>query len=111
AGDQYVPLGESTAQGRMREFDFYVSDAWRVRPNLTINAGLRYMLQLPFYPRNNSYTTVSEAALYGVSGLGNLFAPGTLGGAKPTYVQYPDGTKVGYAPPSVPGANKLPRPD
>jgi Carboxypeptidase regulatory-like domain len=92
AGDQYVPLGQSTAQGRMREFDFYVSDAWRVRPNLTINAGVRYMLQLPFYPRNNSYTTVSEAALYGVSGLGNLFAPGTLTGARPTYVQYPDGT-------------------
>src|SRR5204862_2168179 len=37
SGDQYVPLGQSIAQGRMRELDFYVADAWRATSNLTIN--------------------------------------------------------------------------
>jgi hypothetical protein len=92
AGDSFVPLGESTAQGRMREFDFYASDSWRATPTLTVSGGLRYVLANPFYPTNNSYTTVTEAGLYGVSGVGNLFMPGTLTGTKPSFIQYPAGT-------------------
>ena len=92
SGDSYVPLGLSRAEGRMREFDFFAADSWRVRPSVTISAGLRYVLELPFYPTNNSYTAVTEASLYGVSGTGNLFNPGTLTGARPGFVQYPAGT-------------------
>jgi hypothetical protein len=91
-GTEYVPLGKSRAAGRMREFDFYVADSWRATPNLTISGGFRYVLQNPFYPVNNSYTTTTEAGLYGVSGDGNLFKPGTLTGSKTTLVQYPEGT-------------------
>ena len=36
-------------------------DTWRVRPNLTINAGLRYEVQLPFTSKNNSYSTATLA--------------------------------------------------
>ncbi len=43
----------------MREFNFFVSDSWRMRPSLTVSAGLRYVLQNPFYPTNDSYTTVT----------------------------------------------------
>jgi len=32
AGDQYVPLGLSRAEGRMREFNVYVADSWRISP-------------------------------------------------------------------------------
>jgi hypothetical protein len=92
AGDAYVPLGLSRAQGRMREFDFFAADSWRVTPSVTVSAGLRYVLALPFYPTNNSYTTVTQEGLYGISGVGNLFKPGTTPGTKPTYVQYPAGT-------------------
>ncbi len=56
-GTQYVPLGQSRAAGRMREFDFYAADSWRVRTDLTVSAGVRYVLANPFYPVNNSYTT------------------------------------------------------
>ncbi len=92
AGDAYVPLGLSRAAGRMREFDFYAADKWNVSSSITVSAGVRYVLELPFYPTNNSYTTVTNASLYGISGEGNLFKPGTLTGTKPSFVQYPAGT-------------------
>src|SRR3954470_8226194 len=92
AGDSDVPLGKSRAQGRMREFDFFAADTWRATSNLTVSAGLRYVLANPFYPTNNSYSTTTEAELYGISGDGNLFKPGTLAGAKPLLTQYGAGT-------------------
>jgi hypothetical protein len=98
-GSQYVPLGKSRAEGNMREWDFYAADTWRIRNNVTLSGGLRYVLQQPFYPVNNSYTQVSQQSLCGVSGTGsdatggcNLFMPGTLGGAKPVFTQYGEGT-------------------
>ena len=39
-GDAYNLLGASRAEGRMREFNIFVSDSWRVRPNLTVSARL-----------------------------------------------------------------------
>ena len=91
--DQYGYLGLSKAQGRMREFDFFVHDTWRVKPNLTVNYGLRYALQLPLYPLNNSYATATLADIYGVSGEGNLFKPG-IAGSPPVFVQYKEGEKA-----------------
>jgi hypothetical protein len=92
SGDEYVPLGKSRAAGRTREFNFYAADSWRVTPTLTVSGGLRYVLQNPFYPTNNSYTTVTEEGLYGISGAGNLFKPGTLAGSRSGFLQFPEGT-------------------
>ena len=92
AGDQYVALGRSRAEGRMREFDFYAADTWRARSNVTISYGVRYVLPLPFYPTNASYSTVTPESLYGISGVNNLFKPGTGTGSRPNFVQYPAGT-------------------
>jgi hypothetical protein len=91
AGDTYVPLGKSRAAGRMREFDAFFADTWRATTSLTVSAGLRYVLANPFYPTNNSYSTISEAGLFGISGDGNLFKPGTLTGSKPLLTQYEAG--------------------
>ncbi len=91
--DEYDFLGLSKAQGRMREFDFFVHDTWRAKPNLTLNYGLRYALQLPLYPLNNSYATATLADVYGVSGEGNLFKPG-ISGSPPVFVQYQQGEKA-----------------
>ena len=52
----------------MREAGFFVQDSWRIRPDLTVNAGLRYELQFPFTPRNNSYSTATVESFCGVSG-------------------------------------------
>jgi hypothetical protein len=92
SGSSYVPFGPSRAEGRMREFDFYGADTWRISQTVTVSGGLRYVLENPFYPTNNSYTTLSQAALYGISGNGNLFEPGTLSGTHSSLVQFPAGT-------------------
>jgi hypothetical protein len=90
-GDAYNLLGKSRAEGRMRELNFFASDSWRLRPSVTVSAGLRYVMANPFYPTNDSYTTVTPEGLYGVSGDGNLFKPGTLTGTRPQYVRYAKG--------------------
>ena len=98
-GSSYVPLGLSRAEGRMRELNFFAADSWRVGPSLTVSAGLRYVLQLPFYPTNNSYTTASAASLTGAT--------------RPVFDQYPEGTyayktdKNNFAP-SIGAAWQLP---
>jgi hypothetical protein len=96
---QYEYLGNGFQRGQMRQWGFYVQDNWRVKDNLTINAGLRYELQQPFVSLNNSYSTATLADICGVSGLGadgqcNLFKPGTLTGQKPKYVNYAKGTEA-----------------
>ena len=49
------------------------------------------MLQNPFYPTNDSYTTLTVDSLYGVSGVGNIGKPGTLTGARPQFIRFPAG--------------------
>ena len=94
--NQYQYLGNGFQRGTMRQWGFYVQDNWRVRNNLTINAGLRYELQQPFVSRNDSYSTATLADICGISGIGadgqcNLFKPGTLTGRAPFYVNYTAG--------------------
>jgi hypothetical protein len=43
-GQEFVPLQPLTLDQRMQEYNFYMQDDWRVRPNLTVNVGLRYEL-------------------------------------------------------------------
>jgi hypothetical protein len=97
-GTTYNILGESLQKGRHNEVDFFLNDSWRVRPNLTVNAGLRYALLMPFYALNNSYSSADMAAVLGVTGigpgfevgsagsnLGNLFQPGVMTGTPPVF--------------------------
>ena len=86
--NQYQYLGSLIQRGQMHEFGFFVQDSWRARKNVTVNAGVRYELQLPFVARNNNYSQATMADLYGISGLNNLFKPGTLTGQKPVLVAY-----------------------
>jgi hypothetical protein len=67
-----------------------------MRPNLTLNAGLRYELQLPLKPEISVYSTNTITDACGISGEGqgiggrpcNLFSPGTLTGTAPVYRQF-----------------------
>jgi TonB dependent receptor len=94
ATNEYEFLGLGTERGRMRELGFFAQDSWRIRPNLTVNAGLRYELQMPFYALNDSYYQASIEDVWGVSGVGNLFKPGVLTGRKPVFVPFNKGTRA-----------------
>jgi len=56
----------------MWQLGFFVQDGWRWKPDLTINAGLRYEVQLPFEALNNSYSYADINDIFGPTGPGDL---------------------------------------
>jgi hypothetical protein len=103
----YEYMGRRMQRARLRDLGFYVQDNWRIRPNLSLNLGLRYEVQMPFEALNNSYSSASLADAWGVSGLAagcdassvsrescNIFKAGTLQGSKPQFVQLQKGVKA-----------------
>jgi hypothetical protein len=96
---QYSYLGPATQRARMRDFGFFLQDSWRMRPNLSVNLGLRYELQMPFYALNNSYSTAEIDDVCGVSGPSgesacNLFQPGNVPGRLPVFRNLAEGEHV-----------------
>jgi hypothetical protein len=75
------------------EASAYFQDAWRFRTNLNLNLGLRYELYTAPKELNNLglLPVGGSAALYGISGAGNLFQPGVLTGSNPVLDFAPDG--------------------
>jgi hypothetical protein len=80
---RYNQLGQQTSRFRQREFGFYVQDAWRFRPNLTLTYGLRWEPQQAPVSQNSVFAKTDYAGVFGVSGVGRLFQPGVAAGAKP----------------------------
>ncbi len=78
--------GPAVQRLRQRESGFFAQDTWRIAPNLTATMGIRLEVEYPFVPLNNLYTETSYAGLFGVSGTGNLFKPGTLTGQTTQFV-------------------------
>ncbi|MCX6546234.1 MAG: carboxypeptidase-like regulatory domain-containing protein [Acidobacteria bacterium] len=91
----YSYLGKGYSRAQLRQLDLFAQDSWRVKPNLTVNAGVRYALEFPMSALNNSYTTATMADIWGITGvapgfvassvgagpnLGYLFQPGVLNG-------------------------------
>jgi len=74
-------------RNRQREYGGYVQDTWRAARNLTINLGLRFEKQGQYENLNGLYSRVGYNSLWGLSGVGNLFSPGTLTGVTPSFVQ------------------------
>jgi Carboxypeptidase regulatory-like domain len=91
---KYTYLGDLESRAAQKEYGVYAQDSWRLRPSLTLNLGLRWEVQLPFEGLNNTFATVPFAGLYGESGLGNLFKPGTVDGAPSTYSLFGKGHKT-----------------
>ena len=116
-GKNYKILGASDQYGTLPQWGSFFNDSWHVKPSLTINAGLRYDVQRPFYAQNGSYSTATLDDIFGVTGvgsdfqagslvnhLGNLFKPNTFQGSPTTFKQLPAKTSAygtdwgGFAP-------------
>ena len=104
---KYVYMGESLQRARLRDYGLFIQDNWRIKPNLSLNLGLRYEIQSPFEALNDSYSFAEPAAAWGVSGLApgcqasnvtpatcNIFKPSAPQGGKPVFNQLEQGTKA-----------------
>jgi hypothetical protein len=103
----YVYNGRSFQEGRLRQYDTFFQDSWRIRPNLSVNLGLRYALQPSFFPLNSSYSGATVNEIWGISGFVpgcefrdpvgtgcNIFKPGVTPGTRPFYSPLDGGTKI-----------------
>ncbi len=102
---KYVYAGLGLEESRLDNWGVYAQDSWRVRPNLTLNLGMRWDVQSPFRALNSSYSTASIDSVWGVSGYKsgcdlsnatpdacNLFKPGQMPGQPTTYMRWDKGT-------------------
>lgn len=89
---KYEYLGERWQRVRQNALGVFLSDQWRLRPNLTITGGLRWELQFPFTPASTDYARLVDwKMVYGVTGEGNMFKPGTMTGTSPVLENYRKG--------------------
>jgi hypothetical protein len=78
----------ATYDDRQREFGLFAQDVWRVAPSLTVTLGLRYEQQRPFENLNHVYSSLEDGGIWGLSGVGNMFEPGTLTGSAPILTSF-----------------------
>jgi hypothetical protein len=89
----FVPGATRQRDFKQRAVSLYAQDQWRARRNLTLNYGLRWEFQGVPYETNGIaiQPTNGIAGLYGISGLNNLFKPGTLAGSPTTSIDFVNG--------------------
>jgi hypothetical protein len=92
--NKYRYLGDTVSRAHSLEWGLFGQDNWRIRPNVTLTFGLRYERQAAIQADNNTYAGVTYADLFGESGVGNLFKPGTLTGNRSVYTLFAKGTKA-----------------
>jgi hypothetical protein len=102
--NRYTAFAPRRREGYINMYSAFMQDSWRTTPTLTINAGLRWDLQMPFTAMNDTLSAANFASVCGMSGLGdggtysrcNFNRPGPASnGVVPEYVQFSSGTR-GY---------------
>ena len=92
ADGTYKLNAEQAQLSKQKTYGLFAQDSWRIRPNLTVNYGLRWQPQSAYIILSDNYARLSSFEdVYGVSGVGNLFKPGTLTGRVPTVVAIENG--------------------
>jgi hypothetical protein len=90
--NQYTYNGPYTERARQREMGIFAQDSWRMFPNFTLTYGLRWEVQFPWTPLNNAFSWASPEDIWGPTGVGNFFKPGSTGGVPTLLHQFQPGT-------------------
>jgi hypothetical protein len=90
-GQYHVPPTAAIQKAHQNELGTYFQDSWRLRPNLTLNYGLRWEVQRPFAADSPYYWKLQDPNMvYGSSGVPTSdttpFTPGVLNGTLPVLV-------------------------
>ncbi len=81
ATGQYRAFGSYNLDESMWAGNMFVQDRWRLRPNLTLNFGLRWDIVGDDHDVNGAYSSpASVADFWGPTPVGEIFKPGVLGG-------------------------------
>lgn len=84
ADSGFVPGATRRRDLLQKDLALYVQDQWRMRSNLTINAGIRWdYMGVPTVPSGVAIQLTDHEDIFGVSGFGNLFNPSAPFGAAP----------------------------
>jgi len=93
--DNYVQkVGRYNLDELISAEGLFFQDSYRIRPNLTLNYGLRVDFTAADKDLSKLYHSASPASIFGPSGINNLFNPGVLtsdpNGLNPTLNQNPN---------------------
>jgi hypothetical protein len=71
ATGKYVYNGDLARKSRQSSFNAFFADQWRATPALTLTAGLRWDVHLPFTPADDTWSLATIEDICGISGLGD----------------------------------------
>jgi hypothetical protein len=113
---QFKPGISFNLHERLNQTAVFFEDSWKVKPTLTLNAGLRWDFTGASKDETGFYTHPNVANLWGPTAVGDIFKPGTLGGVanpvegpsaesySPTYVHPEPNVGFAWNPQGTPGS-------
>jgi hypothetical protein len=79
-GNYKQGIGEFVLDEVSKAWALFAEDSWRITPTFTLNYGLRWDFTGDQHDLTSAYHSALPADIYGPSGIGNLFNPGSLNG-------------------------------
>jgi hypothetical protein len=105
---KYEYLGVQDSRGYQDTWNAFIQDSWKLKPTITLNGGVAWVVQLPFAPGNSTFSTTDMASFCGpygqtadgyCSGLYQVGGDSTIGKQVPEFNELKKGThgyKVDY---------------